>query len=198
MDTPKDNRSSTPRRSRAAGFTLIELVTSMAIISIAVTVFAQRLKISDEREVEIAASAMVRNLDMARAQAISQRQAVLVQFDAGEDKYRAFVDHDRNGVIDKNATEINAFPEFRSVALGTVVEYGIGGADRLPVDSLGTGEITFSSNEVRFDSRGIPTPFGTRGTIYLKHRDDPKVVAAVYVSGSASVRMYRFVDGVWK
>jgi len=183
---------------RRSGFTLMELVTSMVIIAIAVTIFAQRLQISPERELEIAASELVRHLDMARARAISERQAVRIRFQGSDDEYQAWVDHDRDGNIIKSATELDAFPEFGTVTLPKIIEYGLGSAGRLPVDSLGTGEITFASSEVEFDSRGIPTPFGTRGTVYLKHRDDAALVAAVYVSGSASVRMFRFVDGDWQ
>ena len=187
-----------PRQLARAGFTLIELVTGMVVVSIAVTIFAQHMRITDIREVELAASDMVRRLDMARSRAIAQRQSVRVLFDTSVDEYRAWVDHDRDGTIDQTDAELDAFTEFRTVDLRQKVTYGLGSAPSLPVDSTGTGAVTFVSDMLDFDSRGVTAPFGTRGTIYIQHKDNPEVVAAVYVSGSASSRMYRFVDGVWQ
>ena len=190
-------KTSSPLHSRA-GYTLVELVTAMVVLSIAVTVFAQRMQITDVREVELSASEMVRKIDMARARAIANRQSVRIKFNTGSGKYRAWVDHDRDGTINQNGTEMNAFPAFRKRDLRAKVKYGLGDAPRMPADSTGSGVVTFASKILEFDSRGIPTPFGTRGTVYLQHVDNPEVVAAIHISGSASTRMYRYVNGVWQ
>ena len=187
-----------PLRMGQAGFSLIELVTAMVVISIAVTVFAQNMRITDTREVELVASDLVRKLDMARSRAISQRQSVRVEFDTSDDAYRAWVDHDRDGTIDETATELDAFSQFRNVEFRPKVMYGKGVASSLPVDSTGAGIVTFTGDKLDFDSRGVTAPFGTSGTIYIQHKDNPEVVAAVYISGSASTRMYRYVGGVWQ
>ena len=41
-------------------------------------------------------------------------------------------------------------------------------------------------------------PFGTQGVIYLRHRDDPTVVAAVTVTGAGSVRVWNYRGGTWQ
>ena len=192
------NASTNSARARQRGFTLMELVTIIAVMGIVVTIFAQRMQISDTRRLELEATQMVRMLDMARTRAIANREMIRIQFSTAPDEYRAFVDHDDDGVINQDAAELNAWPEFRIQDLDQHVEYGLGTAPRLPADSTGTGDISFTSNRVDFDTKGITTPFGTRGTIYLRHRDNPDVVAAVHVSGSASFRVYRYVDGAWK
>jgi len=183
---------------RQAGFTLMELVTVIAVIGIVVTIFAQRMQISDTRRVELEASQMVRMLDMVRTRAIANRQLIRVRFNTGPNHYRAFVDHDSDGAIVQNAAELNAWPEFGTKDLDPLVIYGLGSAPRLPADSTGTGIVSLPSNRVDFNTRGITTPFGTKGTIYLRHRDNPEVVAAINVSGSASFRVYRFVNGAWQ
>lgn len=180
------------------GFTLMELVTVIAVIGIMVTVFSQRMQISDTRRVEMEASRMVRMLDMARTRAIANRQMIRLEFDPGSETYSAFVDHDKDKVIDQNNTELDAWPQFRIQELDTHVKYGMGSAPRLPADSTGSGKVSFASNMVDFDTKGITSPLGTRGTIYLQHRDNDDVVAAVHVSGSASFRVYRYVEGAWQ
>lgn len=181
-----------------SGFTLIELIAVIAVMGIMVTIFSQRMQISDTRRVEMEASKMVRMLDMARTRAIANRQMLRIEFDGASNRYRAFVDHDNDGAIVQNSAELEAWPNFRIQELGQSVVYGLGNASRLPADSTGSGKISFASSRVDFDSKGITTPFGTRGTIYLVHSDNPDVVAAVHVSGSASFRVYRFVDGAWQ
>jgi len=176
----------------------MELITVIAVIGIVITIFAQRMQITETRRVELQATQLVRWMDFARTRAIANRQMVRVKFYAGSGQFRAYVDHDRDGTINKIAAEQNAWPEFGLRELDPLVEFGRGAAPKLPADPSGSGKVTFSSNEVDLDSKGITEPMGTRGTIYLTHRDNPEVVAAVYVSGSASFRVYRYVNGAWQ
>ena len=62
-----------------------------------------------------------------------------------------------------------------------------------------TGDPTsFTGSRLNFKGNGMTQPFGTQGIIYLRHRDDPIVVAAVTVTGAGSVRVWTYQGGTWQ
>ena len=54
-----------------------------------------------------------------------------------------------------------------------------------------------TSTSSEFDTRGMLTPLGTTGVIYLVHEDDPDALAAVTLSGGGAFRYWRFRNGQW-
>ena len=73
----------------------------------------------------------------------------------------------------------------------------MGNASELP-NYPGTGPVTFANNRVEFNTRGVTTPFGLRGVVYIMYGDDPNAVAAVSISGSASFKVWEYRDGAWQ
>ena len=62
----------------------------------------------------------------------------------------------------------------------------------------GSGSITWASSRADFDSRGIVTPSGTSGTVYMQHANKPEEVVAIAVAPSGSVRLWTYHDGAWR
>ena len=57
---------------------------------------------------------------------------------------------------------------------------------------------TFPTPQVSFDGRGLTTPFGTRGVVYLQLAEDAGAVSAVTVSGAGGVRLWTSEGGTWR
>ncbi len=185
------------RNRRGAGFTIIEVVTVLAVIGIVVAIAMPRLRISPQRRVDSTARQLARDLELARTRALAARRQVRVAFDPSTGTYVGYLDHDRNQVFDESATEIQALMGLGERELPPDVRYGRGSAGAVPVDSA-AGAITFPGNRLELNTRGVLEPFGSRGTIYLVHRDVSSVVAAVTVSGSASVQVWTYRGGQWQ
>ena len=185
------------RTSDRTGFTLVEMLVSLMVLAVLLGITAPRLLISSERRVAMEAEQLLRNLEMARTRSMAQRVAVRIAFDDGSDPaYRAYQDHDSNDLIEQNSAEMREFAGFGNVELGRLVEFGRGSAEPFPGDLSGE-DITLPLKRVEFDRRGLTSPLGTRGIIYLHHKDDPEVAAAVTVSGSGSFRVWRFTEEGW-
>lgn len=175
----------------------MEAVVVMVLFGAVLSISLSRLRISEEREIEMAAAELVRLLDMSRAKSIASRSSIAITFDEINASFTAYLDHDRDGTIAKSNTEVDAFGAFGKRKLRSGTRFGRGAADPFPSDTL-SGAVTLPSDELRLDSRGVPTPLGTSGVIYVRHNRDENVVAAVTVTGSASFRLWRFIDGAWQ
>jgi prepilin-type N-terminal cleavage/methylation domain-containing protein len=184
-------------QSRRAGFTIIEVVTVLVVIGIVVAIAMPRMRVSPERRVETAARQLARDLELARTRALSARRQVRVAFDPSAGTYIGYLDHDRDQAFDESVTESRALMGLGERELSPEVRYGRGSAGPVPVDST-AGAVTFAGNRMELNTRGVLEPFGSRGTIYFVHRDLPAVVAAVSVSGSASVQVWTYRGGQWQ
>ena len=184
-------------RKDERGLSLAELVVAMALLGLVMTVAIPRLYVSAERRVEIAASQLVRDLDLARTKAIASRKAVRLVFDSSLGAYKAYGDHDRDRTIMETTQEADEVQGLGRSKLEAHVKFGRGSSTPFPGD-LGSGPITLASEKLQFDSRGMTVPFGASGLLYLQHAEHPEIVAVVTVSGSASFRMWKFKDGEWK
>jgi hypothetical protein len=58
--------------------------------------------------------------------------------------------------------------------------------------------VTLASNSVTFDRRGLPTPFGSRGAVYLTAASDASAVWAVQLSGAGGIRLWRYLNSAWQ
>ena len=160
------------------GVTLAELVVAMALLGLVMTVAIPRLYVSAERRVEIAASQLVRDLDLARTKAIASRKAVRLVFDGSAGSYKAFADHDRDGTISEIQLEADEVQGLGRTAIEKFTKFGRGSSIPFPGDA-GSGGITLPSEKLEFDSRGMTVPFGTGGLLYLQHESHPEIVALV-------------------
>ncbi len=182
----------------ASGFTVIELVIVMSMMVILVGIVAPRIRVSPTRRVQGMAHQIAGHLELARTRALGQRQLVRVNFDeTGVQNYTAYVDHDRNGNITEIDAEVEAFFEFGERELEMFVVFGRGNASTIPGDPS-LDAITLANNDLDLSVQGVPAPWGTTGTIYLVHEDDPDAVAAISIASSGSFRAWRWFQGEWQ
>ena len=180
-----------------AGFSLVELVVALAVLGLVLSMAAPRLKASNHQHVDWAADRLVQDLELARTRALGTRRRARVIFHADSARYTGYLDHDRDGAYDLNTEEIVALRGSGEVFFEREVEFGRGSAAPFPGDSTAVDPVTFAGDAVEFDGRGVTTPFGARGTIYLKHTRDPDAVAAITVTASASIESWLWRDGAW-
>jgi type II secretory pathway pseudopilin PulG len=180
-----------------AGFTIIELITIMAVMGVMMGMIAPRLRVSPTQQVKVAARQMMRDVELARSRSLAMKSLTRLQFDTGSQRYEAFVDLDRDGTIDGSAAEREAIRAFGIRALGPQVRFGRGSAPSIP-GGVGTDAVTFTDQRIEFDSRGLPAPFGTRGTVYVTSAVAADVVFAIDFSGAGSVRLWEYRQGGWQ
>jgi len=184
-------------RSRQ-GFTLIEAVTVIVMMGLMMAIGVPYLRVSPYREVRDSGMQLARDLEAVRTRALATRSAARIVFDPSGGVYSGFLDDDRDGVIIENPVEqraLRAFAGNRSV--GRHVTFGRGVAGAIPSDTA-SGAITFFNDRLGFDGRGVTSPFGTRGVVYLVNQREPTAVAAVAVSGAGSLKVWVFKEGTWQ
>ncbi len=179
---------------RVHGFTIIELLMVMVILTVTLSIVAPRFQMSASRRVEVAAGEMVARLELARSHALGQRQITRIVFDETAGTYTAYVDHDRDGNITESANEVTAFPEFGDRSLRAPVEFGRGNALAIPGDPSPEA-VTLMDNTLDLSAQGVPEPWGTMGTVYLVHRDDRDAVSAISFASSGSFTAWRWAAG---
>ncbi len=180
-----------------AAFTMIELLVVMAMIGVMMAIVVPRFRVSPTQQVRLAARQMMRDAELARNRSLAMKAVTRVQFNTGTNTYESFADHDRDGVIAGNATERAAIRAFGIRALEPRVVFGRGMAPGIPGEA-GAGAVTLTSGRIQFDRRGLPTPFGTRGTVYLTSTVSGTVAFAMEFSGAGSVRLWEYRNGAWQ
>ncbi len=170
---------------------MIELVVVVLIIGVMTAIIAPTFRVSEERRVENMAQLVVAHLEMARTQALGNRQVVRVDFDVAGGTYVAYADHDDDDAVAGTSDEIAAFPEFGTRTLDDLLIFGRGSATTIPGDAS-TDEVTLPNERLEFDDQALPTPWGTMGTIYITHSRDNAAVAAVSVASSGAFRAWRW------
>lgn len=183
--------------SRQRGFTLIEILFVLAMMGILFAITIPRIRVTPDRRVRLAAQQLSRDLEIARARAMSNKKSARVVFDAGNHRYTGYLDDDRDGNFALSAAESDALGARGTVTLPSTVRFGRGSASAIPGDSAG-GDITLTGNLVEFSARGTTVPFGSGGTVYLVHPSHPSAVAAVRIMPSGSIRFWAYVQGAWQ
>ena len=138
----------------------------------------------------------MRYLEVIRTRALSTKKTVRLTFDLADGSYTAYLDDDRDQIFLQTVAESQAVG-IGTRSLRTRTVFGMGNASELP-NYPGTGPVTFANNRVEFNTRGVTTPFGLRGVVYIMYGDDPNAVAAVSISGSASFKVWEYRDGAWQ
>ncbi len=182
------------KHNRPFGFTFIEILVVLTMMGVMAALTIPMFRVSPLHKVDSAAIQLVRDLELARTRAMATRRQVRMVFDPVAQRYVGYLDHDRDSVIDQIAVESDALQGMGVRDLPGDVLFGVGSGGTVPGE-LGSPPITFINNKLEFGPNGITDPFGTRGTIYLVHRDDPSAVAAVTVTGSGSFKAWQYRGG---
>lgn len=197
-------------RTSVQGFTIVEMVAVLALIgTVAAIAIPRALKPSPYMEADHAARALVNDLEGARTRAMAARRRVRVAFDVNKDFYAAFMDvsGDRTGSISETADEARAVGllvrgknamGIPGLPLPAGVTFGAGSVGTGPLGTSISGDfVALDSDRVEFDVRGMVTPLGAGGVVYLVHEDDPSAVAAVTISGGGAFQAWRYRNGKW-
>jgi prepilin-type N-terminal cleavage/methylation domain-containing protein len=184
-------------RQLRRGFTIIEIITVLVVIGVILAAVVPRMHVTPEREVRSQAYQLVNDLELARTKAISSKSQTRMVFDVTSETYTGFIDDDHDGIIMESPAEQDSLRGFGTRTLPSTVQFGQGAAPVLP-DVPIAGPIGFAAARLNFSNRGTTLPFQTRGVIYLVHRDDPNVVAAVAVSGAGSFKVWVYRNGSWQ
>jgi prepilin-type N-terminal cleavage/methylation domain-containing protein len=188
------------RRRVAWGFTLLELIVVLTIVGIALAVVVPRFRLSPSQRVAADAQQVLRDLELARTRALATRRSAQMVFDVAGNRYTGYLDDNGDGTFLQSASEMQALRGRGPVGLSPEVSFGRGGATALPGDTAATAAVTFQNNRVTFGPSGVTTPFGARGTVYLRNKQDQQVVAAVSVTGAGSFKLWRYNKdaGAWQ
>jgi hypothetical protein len=153
-------------------------------------------------------------LEASRAMAMATQKKVRLTFDEVETSTQGYLDVDADGVITGSAVEQVAFNKHgrgkwqsnkgkrrgkgKKGDGGPEVAFGRGAAPPLPIDSVRAGSVTLPDGHLELSKRGVTDPFGASGAIYLYHTGHPEAVAAISISGAASLRVWTYRSGAWQ
>jgi type II secretory pathway pseudopilin PulG len=188
---------------------MLELIVVALLIGVAAAMALPRaLHRSPRQGLATAAKQLTRDLEQARTRALSAKRLVRVRFDASENFYTAFMDTTgaRSGEIFEEVVEVH---ESRIVTYGSLdglpgvelprhVKFGAGAASAGPLGETTSDPVTLDNDYVQFNSRGMVTPLGTDGVIFLTHEEDPSLVAAVTISGAGAFQTWHYRNGSWE
>ena len=169
----------------------------ITLIGLMAAIIVPRMQVTATTKTRHAADQLVRDLELVRTRAMSTRASTRMVFTTGSRSYTGYQDWDRNGVFALSTAERDSLGGFRTRTLQDDVVYGRGATPDIPAIP-GSGSITFTGSAITFDTRGLTTPFGTRGVIYLTHPTDPAALAAVSVTAGGSIRRWVYRGGVWQ
>ena len=187
-----------PQHRRTAGFTLLEMVIVLVILAVFLVVAVPRVAFGAKTRVRMAAQQMAQDLELARTRALTTRSAVRVTFDPAARSYRPYLDFNRDSVFAESQAENDSLRAFSIRVLPNGTQYvRPGGVPDLPI-LPGAGNITVPSNRIDFDARGLTTPFGTKGVLYLSDPSDPAAVAAVSITAASGIRAWFYQGGIWQ
>ncbi len=191
---------SAPSRSPARrGFSLIELLTMVAVVGIMMSIVVPRMRISEATEVQLAGMQLAQDMDLARTRALSTRSIAQVSFSlsSSSPSYSGYLDVDADSVISYTAAEKLGLQAFGTRPLPDHIVMARGASSPIPGD-VGGSAVTFPGYHINFDTRGLPSPMGTSGVVYLTNARDDNAVVAVEVSPSGSVRLWTWKNGGWQ
>ncbi|NIN71638.1 MAG: prepilin-type N-terminal cleavage/methylation domain-containing protein [Gemmatimonadetes bacterium] len=197
------------RLSDTRGVTMLELIVVALLIGVAAAMALPRaLHRSPRHELTSAAKQLTRDLEQARTRALSAKRLVRVRFDASENFYTAFMDttRARSGEIFEQAVEVHEAKIVTHGSLGGLpgvelpgqVVFGAGAASAGPLGEGTSDPVLLVNDYVQFNSRGMVTPLGTDGVIFLTHEGDPSLVAAVTISGAGAFQAWHYRNGGWE
>jgi len=183
--------------ARRAGFTLLEIVAVLIVIGVMTAMVVPRFMVTPATRVRLEARHLIRDIELVRTKALGMKRSTRLAFDLNAGTWTAYVDHNGDGTIAESPTEAAALNAFNTQTLDDDVVFGRGDAPVLAGESTGEA-ITLFDDEITFDKRGLPTPFGSRGAVYITAVDDASAVWAVQLSGAGGIRLWRYLNGTWQ
>lgn len=184
-------------RPTRRGFSLIEMLVVITLIGLMLAIIVPKFRVSTTQRVNTAADQLVKDLEVVRLKAMTTRNVARLTFTAGTQTYTGYLDNNADGVIAQNAAEITFLGALQPRTFTDGVIYGRGTAPLIP-GYAGAGPITFNNSRVDFDTRGLTTPFGTKGVVYLTTLTNSSAVAAVTVTAGAGIRRWVYRGGAWQ
>lgn len=178
--------------------TLIELIIVITLIGFMAAIVVPRLRVSASMRVRQQADVLVRDLEQARTRALSTRSAVRVTFAAASSSYTGYLDFNRDTVFALSTAERDSLRGFGTRTLTDNVVISRAGSTPDVTNNAGSGAVTFTGSLLTFDSRGLTTPFGSRGVIYLTSSTDATAIAAVTVTAGGGIRRWIYRGGTWQ
>lgn len=176
--------------------TMMELLIVIVMIGVMSAMVIPRLRATPRRMVQESARQLSRDIDLVRSRALGSKRAARLKL-VGTSAWIAYRDVEGDALISEVAAEADSMRGFGQRTLDPQVLLGRGSASAL--SGWPTGDPTsLTSSRLDFKGNGMTQPFGTQGVIYLHHRDDPAVVAAVTVTGAGSVRVWTYQRGTWQ
>lgn len=179
------------------GFTLIEMLVVVVMIGVMLRIVVPKFRVSTFTKSRQAADQLVRDLETARSRALATRSTVRIAFNVAARSYTGYLDANRDGVLGQTAAETTALSVFRTRTLDTGVKLGRSATPDLPGYG-GAGATTLPGTRIDFDSRGLSTPLGTKGVIYIVSTVDTMAVTAVSISGGGNIQAWVFQGGAWQ
>jgi len=175
---------------------MMELLIVITLIGIMAAMVVPRLRATPRRMVQESARQLSRDIELVRSRALGTKKAARLTL-VGTSAWIGYRDVEGDAVINEVAAEADSMRGFGQRTLDPQVVLGRGTATA--ISGWPTGDPTsFTGSRLNFKGNGMTQPFGTQGVIYLRHRDDPSVVAAVTVTGAGSARVWIYRGGTWQ
>ena len=183
-------RATSPR----AGFTLIEVLVSIAIVSILVAIVVPRIDL-DRYKVQAATRSVTSTLTYAQRLAVSLQHDVRVSFDSANNRLRIHEDADNNGIMDPGE-RVTYTP------LDNGVTFGLGAT---PAFTFGAATFNLTRTEaglpcVIFRRDGSASEYGgfyLNGVKAVAQGDMTKTRAGEIIRSSGRVVWYSYATGAW-
>jgi Tfp pilus assembly protein FimT len=176
--------------------TMMELLIVITMIGIMAAMVVPRLRASPRRMVQESARQLSRDIELVRSRALGSKRTARIKL-LGTTAWIGYRDVEGDAVISEVQAEADSMRGFGQRTLDPQVVLGRGSAPA--ISGWPAGDPTsFASSRLDFRGNGMTQPFGTQGVVYLRHRDDPTVVAAVTITGAGSVRVWNYRGGSWQ
>lgn len=177
---------------------MVEILIVVTMIGIMSAWALPKLRPTPERKVRASARQLGRDIELVRTRALaSKRAARIVLTTSGTEGWQGFRDETGDNIITESQAESDSLRGFGFRELDKDVVFGLGSASSLPGWQAGD-PTSFSGDRINFASNGLAAPFGAQGVVYIRHRDEPDVVAAVSVTAAGSVRIWLNQGGTWQ
>jgi len=166
-------------RGRSGGFTLVELLIVIAIISIAALTAIPMMSSAASMQIRSAANMLTADLEYAKSMAISRAQYFSVVFDASADSYRI---EDQYG---------NVLPHPIKKGFSYVIDFQNDGrlnkVDIVSVDFDSTSKVTFDYLGSPYNGNVTPGPLNN-GVINLQAGSTTSIITVEPVTGYVSIQ----------
>ncbi|MCH7533963.1 MAG: prepilin-type N-terminal cleavage/methylation domain-containing protein [Gemmatimonadetes bacterium] len=177
------------------GFTIIELITTLSLITVMTSVMAPQINLNRFR-LNSALNEVASVVIASKSKAILRQHDVILVFDEAESEFRILLDENNSATADDGES-------FRTVQLHEGARFGLGGA---PTFSSGSAPITFAKRfgglpRLSFHRNGSASE---EGVIYLTSAraenggfpEDARAIAVDRATGQ--VRCMSYSSLVWK